>query len=164
MRSASPVSQTADSVATDSARLFGDICDLLQAATHVVSHRTTRMAMSGPSPNDRDQREFSLMSSEKGEAATESILAMTSGWFSLTTTLARDTSEHLLATSAAAAMLASSGSISQWFEHQAAFWTLAAKYPVNPLQLASLSTRLTQDVLAPIHSRALANAKRLGAS
>ncbi len=96
MRSASPVSQTADSVATDSARLFGDICDLLQAATHVVSHRTTRMAMSGPSPNDRDQREFSLMSSEKGEAATESILAMTSGWFSLTTQPLQENTSELL--------------------------------------------------------------------
>lgn len=162
MRSDSLVPRTADNVSTDSARLFADIYDLFQASMRVVSHRTTRMAMAGPAPNDRDQREFSLMSIEKSEAATESILAMTSGWFSLTSTLARDTTEHLVATSAAAAMLVSSRSISQWFEHQAALCSLAAEYPVNPVQLASLSTRLMQEILAPIHGRVIANAKRLG--
>ncbi|PLP99568.1 hypothetical protein CYJ10_16545 [Cupriavidus pauculus] len=135
--------------------------DLFRATICVVSHRTHRMAMAGPAPTARDQHEFSLMGIEKGEAATESLLAMTSGWLALTATLASDTSEHLLATSAAAAMLASSRSPSQALEHQAALWTLAAQNPVNALQLTRLSTRLMQEILAPIHGRAMANAKRL---
>lgn len=148
----------------NSSRLFRDMCELLQAAIHVVSIRTTRMAIAGPAPGEQDQREFSLMSVEKGEAASESLLAMGSGWINLTMTLAKDTSDHLWATSAAAATLASSRSAAQWFERQADLLQLAAGFPGNPLQLADLATNLMQQILAPIHGRAMANAKRLRAS
>lgn len=155
------ISQSADDVSTNTARLFGVTCELLQATLHVVSFRTTRMALAGPAPDDRDQREFSQMSFEKGEAATETVLAMASGTFDLMRTLASNANEHFLATSAAGLMLASSQSPAEWFEHQAALWRLSAEYPANPLQLASLSTTLMHRVLAPIHGRATANAKRL---
>jgi hypothetical protein len=137
--------------------------ELLQASMHVVSIRSTRIAIAGPAPDQQDQREFSLMSLEKGEAASESLLALGSGWLNLTLTLAKDTSDHLWATSAAAAKLASSGSTAQWFERQAELLRLAAVFPANPLQLANLATNLMQEILAPIHGRAVANAKRLGA-
>ncbi|AQV97473.1 hypothetical protein BJN34_26780 [Cupriavidus necator] len=160
----SALPQPAIDVSETSSRLFSEVCELLQASVHVVSIRTTRMAIAGPVPDEQDRHEFSLMGLEKGEAASESLLAMGSGWLNLTMTLARDTSDHLWATSAAAAMLASSHSAAQWFERQAELLRLAAGFPGNPLQLAGLATNLMQEILAPIHGRAMANAKRLGAA
>lgn len=140
------------------------MCELLQATIHVVTVRTTRMAIAGPSPDEQDRREFSLMSVEKGEAASESIVAMQSGLMNLTMGLAKDTSDHLWATSAAATTLASSRSAEQWFEGQTELLRLATDFPASPLQLVSSTTSLMQEILAPIHGRATANARRLGAA
>jgi hypothetical protein len=150
-------------LSTNWLRLFTETCEMLNATTQVVKVRTARLAMAGPLPNERDRVEFSLMSREKTEAVTESIQAMGSGLVSLGMTLAMDTSKHIWATSAAAAALASSRSATQWLECQAALLKVAAASPANPLQLASYTTRVVQESLAPIHGRATANAERLGA-
>lgn len=142
-------------------RLFDEVCELHNATLQVVGIRTTRMAIAGPVPDMQDQREFSLMSSEKGEAASESILAMGSGLMNMTMALAKDTSAHLWATSAAATTLASSLSVAQWCERQTEFLRLATNFPANPLHLVDSATCLMREVLAPIHGRATANAKRL---
>lgn len=163
MLSSFAVVRSSDNVPIRSGPLFNDMCELLQATMLVITVRTTRMVTAGAFPDDCDQREFTLMSVEKGEAATESILALASGWINLTRILTRDINDHLWATSGAAAMLVSSRSNAQWFEHQTTLWKLAAEFPANPAQLASLSTNLMQEILAPIRNRALANAKRLGA-
>ena len=149
-------------LSTNWLRLFTDTFEMLSATTQVVKVRTTRMAMAGPLPNERDRVEFSLMSREKSEAASESIQAMGSGFVSLSMALATDTSKHIWATSAAASALASSQSLTQWIECQAALLKIAAASPANPLQLANSTARLVQESLAPIHDRATANAKRLG--
>ena len=143
-------------------RLFTETCEMLGATTQVVKVRTTRMAMAGPLPNERDRVEFSLMSQEKSEAASESIQAMGSGFVSLGMSLATDTSKHIWATSEAASALGSSQSLTQWLECQAALLKIAAASPANPLQLANSTARVVQGGLAPIHDRATANAKRLG--
>ena len=95
-------------LSTNWLRVFTEICEMLNATTHVVKVRTARMAMAGPLPNERDRVEFSLMSREKSEAASESILAMGSGFINLGWALAMNISKHICATSAAAAALASS--------------------------------------------------------
>lgn len=159
----STLSQPVIEVSTNWSRLFTEMCELLHATMHVVSFRTTRMAIAGSAPDEQDRREFSLMSREKGEAASESIRAMGSGLINLAMVLAKDTSYHLWATSAAATALASSRSAAQWFERQAELLRVATDCPANPLQLVSSATCLMQDILAPIHGRATANAKRLGA-
>ncbi len=150
-------------LSTNWLRLFAETCEMLTATTEVVKVRTTRLVMAGPLPNERDRTEFSLMSREKSEAANESLQAMGSGFIGLSMGLAMATSKHIWATSAAAADLASSRSAAQWLEHQAALVKVAAASPANPLQLASSATRVVQESLAPIHGRATANAKRLGA-
>ncbi|AGW90727.1 MULTISPECIES: polyhydroxyalkanoate granule-associated phasin [Cupriavidus] len=160
----SAISQPVIDVSTNWSRLFSEMCELLQATIHVVTVRTTRMAIAGPSPDEQDRHEFSLMSVEKGEAASESLLAMQSGLINLTLGLAKDTSDHLWATSAAATTLASSGSAAQWFERQTELLRLATDFPASPLQLVSSATSLMQEILAPIHGRATANARRLGAA
>jgi hypothetical protein len=149
-------------LSTNWLRLFTQTCEMLNATTQVVKVRTARMAMAGPLPNERDRVEFNLMSREKSEAAAESIQAMGSGLVSLSMALAMDTSKHIWATSAAAAALASSRSSTQWLECQTALLKVAVASPANPLQLASSTTRVVQESLAPIHGRATANAKRLG--
>lgn len=42
------------------------------AAPRVIAHRTLRLAMAGPLLSERDRKEFTLMSSEKAIAFTES--------------------------------------------------------------------------------------------
>src|SRR6202162_1499919 len=129
-------------LSTNWLRVFTEICEMLNATTHVVKVRTARMAMAGPLPNERDCVEFSLMSREKSEAASESILAMGSGFINLGWALAMNISKHICATSAAAAALASSLSATQWLERQAALLKIAADSPANPLQLASSTARV----------------------
>jgi len=158
----STLAQPALEISTDWSELFDDINSLHRATMQVMAIRMTRMTVAGPTPDARDQLELSLMSSEKSEAASESIQAMGSGFVNLAMVLARDTSQHLWATSAAVTALASSGTPTQWFERHAALLKLATESPANPLPLADSAARLMRDTLEPIHARATANAKRLG--
>ena len=143
--------------------VIADVSEMLGAAAEVIGYRTARMATAGPLPNARDWREFSLMSREKVEAASEAVQAMGSGFANLGMELAVETSRHMCAASVAAIALGSSGTTAQWLERQAVLVRIATEYPPHPLQLASSAGHLVQDGLAPIHDRATANAKRLGA-
>ncbi|MDI7774179.1 hypothetical protein [Asticcacaulis sp. EMRT-3] len=49
---------------------------MLTASAEVIAQRTTRMATASLPLSARDQREFTKMSAEKGEAAFESLMAM----------------------------------------------------------------------------------------
>lgn len=59
------------------------------AAPQVVAHRLTRMALAGPSPSARDNREFTAMVSEKQVAFAQS-------WVAMSTELARQYQELAL--------------------------------------------------------------------
>ncbi len=145
-------------------QLATNATEMFTASTHVVGHRTARMAMAGPMPSMSDRTEFKLMSSEKSEAATESVRAMSAGFVKLGMELALETNQQIWAASAATVVLSSSITPRQWFERQAALVKIITKSPTHPLRLANSATHLVQDGLAPIHERATANAKRLGAS
>jgi hypothetical protein len=136
---------------------------MFTASAQVVGHRTARMAIAGPMPSERDRTEFRLMNREKKEAASEALQAFGLGFWNLAVVVAIETGTHAWATSAAAVALASSQSPSQWFERQKALADITAKAPANPLRLANSAARVMQESLAPIHDRATANAKRLGA-
>ncbi len=56
--------------------LIGMATELAVAVPLVVGHRLTRMALTGPSPSARDQREFHRMCSEKTTAFSKSWSAM----------------------------------------------------------------------------------------
>nr|WP_315596043.1 polyhydroxyalkanoate granule-associated phasin [uncultured Cupriavidus sp.] len=147
----------------DTSHIFLDLFELIQASIQVVALRTTRLAFAGPLPDEQDRREIDLMSFEKGEAASESILALSTGWVDLAMTLAKNANEQFVAATSAAAMLVSNPSSAQWSEHQAELWRLAAKLPAVPLELAGLATNLLEDTIAPYRRRVTANAKRLSA-
>jgi hypothetical protein len=144
-------------------RAMTEAGEMFSASTQVVGHRTARMATAGPLPNEVDRTEFSLMSREKKEAASESLQAFGLGFFNLAMTLAADATLHLFATSEAAIALASSQSPSQWLERQTALVGIVRNAPGNPLRLANSAARVMHEGIAPIHDRATANAKRLGA-
>lgn len=58
------------------ASLASQLTELSLAAPQVVAHRVARMAQAGPTPSDRDQREFRLMVAEKAAAFSQAWCAM----------------------------------------------------------------------------------------
>jgi hypothetical protein len=144
-------------------RVLMDAGEMFNATTQVVGHRSARMALAGPMPNERDRYEFRLMSREKVEAASESIEALRSGFLNLSLEFVMETDRQMWAASAAILALGSSHTAAQWHESQAVLLKIATEYPTHPLQLANSTARVMQEGLAPIHGRATANAERLGA-
>ena len=113
--------------------------ELALAVPQVVAHRMARMALAGHSPSVRDQREFQLMSDEKTAAFNESWGAMAAAALH---------ANQRLATSVVTTVLF------PW-----------SKYSATPDVLASQYHEAAMGVLdkgmAPVHRRAVANAKRL---
>ncbi|HKP66298.1 MAG TPA: polyhydroxyalkanoate granule-associated phasin [Casimicrobiaceae bacterium] len=108
--------------------------ELALAVPVVVTHRMSRLVTAGPTPSARDRREFERMSAEKVAAFCESWNAM---W-----------------------MAASSAYLRAWFS-----WTPWTPFTFN----ASHRSRQRKAALgvltaglAPVHRRAVANARRLG--
>lgn len=105
------------------------MAELAVAVPQVMGHRLTRLAMAGPNPSARDQREFQRM-------ATEKAAAMGEAWFAM------------------------------WMQGVATQQRLALA-AVTGLAMPSTAalTRAGLGVLghglAPVHRRAVANAKRL---
>ncbi|UUX94874.1 polyhydroxyalkanoate granule-associated phasin [Aquabacterium sp. J223] len=113
--------------------------ELALAVPQVMAHRLTRMALAGPHPSARDQREFSRMCAEKAQAFGASWSAMGA--------------QALQAQQQLAAGWLSSGlggprAMAAWSSTLAEQWQQAA--------LGVLGQGL-----APVHRAATANAKRL---
>lgn len=112
--------------------------ELAVAVPQVIAHRLTRLALAGPAPSGRDRREFQRMGTEKAAAFAESWNAM-----------ARQTLD-------ANQTLASS--------FLRAFWSPAraqASAKSAARQAGRAVTAIVRAGLAPVHRRAVANAKRL---
>ena len=111
--------------------------ELAWAAPQVIAHRLLRMATAGPRPSARDQREFVLMGAEKMAAFYES-------WTAMTFEALRQ----------------------QQVWWVAAWRTMAWPWSWPPTGSTRQRHRALQRIaahgLAPVHRRALANAKRLG--
>ena len=113
--------------------------ELAIAVPQVVAHRMIRMALAGPQPQSSDCREFKLMSDEKTAAFNESWIAM--------------------ARQALAAQQALSFSM-----FDSLMWSPLRGLPtagavVNQMNRAAMGV-LSQG-MAPVHRRAVANARRL---
>ena len=110
------------------------------AAPQVIAHRLQRMAIAGPVLSERDRKEFTGMVAEKQ-------LAFTQAWFAAWQQFARAQQSFML--SAWQAML--SGSLPSLLTGS----SLAGR------SLAA-SAAMTSAALAPVHRKAVANARRLG--
>ncbi|HIV72779.1 MAG TPA: hypothetical protein H9903_17715 [Candidatus Aquabacterium excrementipullorum] len=114
--------------------------ELALATPQVMAHRLTRMALAGHNPNARDQKEFHLMGAEKVAAFQESWMAM--------------------------GLQAWRVQMQMWNSAMQAFWmpwgrTLpTASSTLGQWQKATLG--ILGQGMAPVHRRAVANAKRLG--
>ena len=115
---------------------------LSMAAPLVVAHRVGRMATAGSNPSARDCKEFKLMSAEKTAAFNESWAAM-----------------GLAAMKAQQQMAAS-----MWRAAAVAPWSMAKPGSLLPSgnTLARHALQVMSQGMAPVHRRAVGNAKRLG--
>ncbi|MBL0420089.1 hypothetical protein JI739_06980 [Ramlibacter sp. AW1] len=107
---------------------------LAVAAPQVVAHRVSRMALAGPVLSNRDRREFQRMFTEKSSAFVESWMAMWMEWARTSWTMA------------AGAFTGGPWTAARWAEN-----------------MSAASVAVAARGLAPVHRRATANSKRLGA-
>ena len=114
--------------------------ELATAVPQVVAHRMTRMALAGPKLSDRDRKEFARMIAEKNNAFSESWNAMAL--------------QALHSQRAFAAALALAATVPRSARADPPAQAFAAQ-----LQQAALA--VLGKGLAPVHRRAVANAKRL---
>ena len=140
--------------------------EMLVASAQVIGHRTGRMAGAGATPSLRDRREFSKMGMEKAEAIGESAFA---GGKQLSKTNVelgiRNIQLALRRLRKAGAdwmSLAGSRTIPQALARQAKLMHTVSQSMQSASQLSHVTARVTERALMPIHSRATANAKRLG--
>jgi hypothetical protein len=121
-------------------RVATQASELALAVPQVVAHRVARMVTSGPNPNARDRREFHRMGAEKVAAFGES-------WNAMALQMFRTNQELALSL------------MRSWGSPRLSGWPSLAP-SMQQVQSAALSV-LSQGI-APVHRRAVANAKRLG--
>ncbi|MEO6566023.1 MAG: polyhydroxyalkanoate granule-associated phasin [Casimicrobiaceae bacterium] len=132
------------------------------ASAQVIAHRTTRMAAAGPKPNARDQREFALMGQEKFDAATESAHAIGVQLMNMNLRFGAQVVRQMMTGSAAMVSLASSRDVGQLVRRQAKLVQAASRSAATAAEISRSTVRLAANGLKPIHTRATANARRLG--
>jgi hypothetical protein len=121
--------------------LQAQAAELAWAVPQVVAHRLARIAGAGLKPTLRDRKEFARMVAEKHDAFGESWQAM--AW------------QTLHAQQAFAAALARAAMTVPSLRRKSAARSLAEQLQRSALAVAGKG-------LAPVHRRAVANAKRLG--
>jgi len=135
---------------------------MMLTSAQVIGQRITRMLLAGDTPTRGDQRELTLMSEEKVAAAVESAQVMTQGMFKLGQDLAVMAGKQMLAGVPLMMSIATSTTPGQSAARQANFARagLANAAQANS-HIASSVPRIAHKGLAPIHSKASANRKRL---
>jgi len=134
---------------TKSYRLSRRSGQLASAVPQVIALRVERMLAAGPLPSARDQREFYRMGAEKVEAFWESWLAM-----------------------ASQGVAAQQRFMLWWFQ---TWWQMALGGWMNPPAMGHLTARAGRQLMdsaldvalhgmAPVHRRAVGNARRLSRS
>jgi len=143
------------SIWTDLALQTGE---MLMASAQVIQHRTARMAQASVPPSARDSAEFTLMATEKAEAAAESAVAIAGGLAMMGPMLALQNVSRMAALSADMATAAMTANPLQMASKATQLATHVAKQP----QLGAEVAKLALAGMRPVHRRAVANARRLG--
>ena len=124
---------------TPTRSLAAQAAELAVAVPQVVAHRMTRMALAGPKLSARDRKEFERMVAEKN-------VAFADAWQAMSAQTAR--SQRAFAAS--------------WFESMLAMSRGVRPKAPSPLALQRAALDVLGKGLAPVHRKAMANAKRLG--
>ena len=143
-------------------RLAWKTSEMMLASAQVIQHRMGRIVAAGATPSARDRREFALMGQEKIEAGVESASAMAAQMMAMNPLLGPRAFNHMMTGAAAVMSLAASRTAGQAMARQAKLVRTMMQSTATTAQLFGSATRLAQRGLNPIHSRATANAKRLG--
>jgi len=142
--------------------LSSKVGEMLWASSQVIAHRTLRMATAGVNPSARDRREFTRMGQEKVEAAGESLQAMSLQLMNMNAQAGAAALRQMMAAASVASSLAPSPTLAGSLARQRKLMKALSKPLAAPRNFSSSAARLAHHGLKPIHSRALANAKRLG--
>jgi hypothetical protein len=143
-------------------RLAWKTGEVMLASAQVIHHRTGRMAAAGATPSARDRREFALMGQEKIEAGLESASAIAAQMMTLNPLLGPRAVAQMLTGAAAVMSLAASRTPGQAMVRHAKLVRAMTQSATTTARLSGAAAELAQRGLKPIHSRATANAKRLG--
>ena len=136
--------------------------EMMLASAQVIGHRTRRMAFAGATPSARDRREFALMGREKLDAGAQSVLAMAAYLLNRHQQLGVQAVSAMLRSTSALMMLATSRTPAQVIARQTVLARALANSAVSLAGASTDAAGLTHRALKPLHSRATANAKRLG--
>ena len=132
------------------------------AATQVIGHRTNRLASAGSIPSTRDQREFTLMVQEKGQAASEAAQAVGARLLMLNQQIAALAFKQMLSASASLVSIATSRSAAESVERQSKLVRdTMANTVIAGSKLSGSTANVAQRALKPVHTRVLGNARRL---
>lgn len=136
--------------------------EMLRAASDVIAARLNIMAEGLADPMRADVREMSLMGTEKIEALSESAAAVAGNLGDLTARMSKSAMDEVgFAQRAAAKVLGAAtleAAAEAQYDYAVGWWGRAAG------QMLTLNTELLKaqsDALKPIHSAAVANARRL---
>ncbi len=136
--------------------------EMMRAASDVIAARLNIMAEGLANPMKADMREMSLMGTEKMEAMTESAVAVAGNLGDLAARVSKSAMDEVEHARKAASAIASAGNpqaaASAHYDYAVAWWGRAAG------QMLTLNTELLKaqaDAMKPIHSAAVANARRL---
>ena len=136
--------------------------EMAMAAAQVIGHRTSRLALAGPVPNARDQREFTLMSQEKGAAALASAQAVGVPMLMLGQQIATLAFKQMLAASTAVMALGASRTPAEASTRHLKLVRDTLTVPVVAAAKLSASTaKVARSALKPVHSRVKGNVRRL---
>lgn len=138
------------------------IAEMSVASAAVIGHRTNRIAKAGLVPDARDRGEFARMTAEKIEANIESAAVLGRRRTATHINHSARTLGLMLESTAGLMALYRSQNSSQFFARQARLTRTLAQLTGSAVDLSNATARLATLGLAPIHSRAVANAKRLG--
>jgi len=136
--------------------------EMMRAASDVIAARLTIMAEGLANPMKADMGEMSLMGTEKMEAMSASATAVAGNLGDLAARVSKSAMDEVghaqKAASAIAAAASPQAAAAAHYTYAVAWWSRAAS------QMLTLNTELLKaqaDALKPIHTAAMANAKRL---
>ena len=133
------------------------------ASSQVIGHRTRRLALAGPMPNPRDQREFALMGQEKSAAALEAAQAAGLPMVALGQQMAMLAFKQMLSASTAFMSIATSRTATESMDRQSRLVRDTLNNSVAAAsQLSGSTAKLARKALTPVHTRVSRNARRLG--
>ncbi len=138
--------------------------EMLLASAEVIGHRTARMVRASALPSAEDQHEFVLMGQEKIEAASAAAQAMAVNLMASHPELGIHAFSQLMTGVGDWMALGASRTPDELIERQAKLMQTLTEAALSTTQLTVSAARVAEAGLSPIHARATANARRLGAA